>query len=73
MQSILLARAKEGEMIEVKINEYKATQHGAALRMIIPKHWASDNGIRGGDLLVYSVDEKNRLIIEPKKGQEISA
>jgi len=74
MQSIILASVKEGpEMVEIKINEYKATQHGPALRMIIPKMWASENGVRGGDILVYSIDEKNRLIIEPKQREEQSA
>jgi len=52
----------------VKIKEYKISKQGwRGYALPVPKIWIEDNKLEQGDSIEFYRDEKDRLILVPKK------
>ena len=58
-------------MAEIKVKEYRITRQGwRGYSLPIPKIWVEDNQLDKGDSIEFFRDERNRLILVPKKASE---
>ena len=53
----------------VHIDERRITESASSdtLSICLPRWWARSHGLRGGSIVVVSLDREGRLLVEPKK------
>ncbi len=53
----------------MRIDERKVTESASSnsLSICLPRWWARNHGLRGGSIVVGSLDGEGRLLVEPKK------